>query len=220
MTILYIHQYFKTPETGPCRSWFIAKSMVENGHKVVLISGHNQNKRLIKHIDGIEVRYIPNLYKNDFGFYRRALSFFSFLLKAFFESLKIKADLVYASSTPLTVGCIALLLFKLKKKPYVFEVRDVWPKAPIELGYINHAWPKKLLYRLEKKIYQHAEKIIALSPPMEEHVLKITPEKPVRVIPNMSDLNLFSPLLEHGLNPALFETLGTCQLASPVLILR
>lgn len=175
--------------------------MVERGHKVILISGHNYKEKQITRIDGIEVHYIPNLYKNGFGFYRRAFSFLKFFITCFLEARKIKADLVYATSTPLTVGAIALFLKNWKKTPFVFEVRDVWPKAPIELGYINHSWPKKFLYGLEKKIYVQAEKIITLSPPMEEHVREIQPSARVKTITNFSDVDFFSDSFNPNTEP-------------------
>ncbi len=166
--------------------------MVERGHRVILISGHNNKEKVVKTIDGIEVHYIPNLYKNEFGFYRRAFSFLKFFIACLLEARKIKADLVYATSTPLTVGAIALLLKKWNITPFVFEVRDIWPKAPIELGYINHSWPKKFLYGLEKRIYVQAEKIITLSPPMEAHVLDVCSSAEVKTITNFSDVDFFS----------------------------
>ena len=131
MKILYIHQYFKTPlEPGGNRSYWIAKEMINSGHDVTMITSKNnlENKRIVKNIHGIKTIYLNVNYSQNMSLFRRANSFFSFSLRAFKESLKYrkKIDIIYATSTPLTVGIPALLLNLLFRKPYVFEVRDLW----------------------------------------------------------------------------------------------
>ena len=203
MKILYIHQYFKTPsEGGAIRSWHIAKGMVQAGHEVVVITSHNHSDSVVKIIDGITIHYLPVAYDSSFGFLRRGISFLSFVWRAFNASKKITdIDLCYATSTPITVGIVAYWLKRKKSTPYIFEVRDLWPEAPIQMGAIKNRIVKKMLFALEKIIYLNAEKIIALSPGMKEGVLRVCPTKDVVVIPNMSDCAFFQfeqkvPLLE------------------------
>jgi glycosyltransferase involved in cell wall biosynthesis len=124
----------------------------------------------------------------------RILAFLRFVRKANKKALSIPdVDLVYASSTPLTIGLTALKLKKKKDIPYYFEVRDLWPEAPVQMGVIRNSILKKYLYGLEKKIYQHAQKIIALSPGMRDGIEKIAPEKPIYILPNISDCDFFYP---------------------------
>ena len=83
----------------------------------------------------------------------------------------------------------------MKKKlniPYIFEVRDLWPTAPIELGTIKSGLIKKWLYRLEARIYRGADKVVALSPGMRDWIKQVVPEKEVYMIPNMADCEFFS----------------------------
>ena len=121
------------------------------------------------------------------------IAFLKFIFKAYSAARKIKnVDLVFATSTPLTVGLIALWLHKFQKLPYVFEVRDLWPEAPIQLGYLNNPILRVLAQRLEKSIYNNALTIITLSPGMEEGIKKIS-NTPTVVIPNMSDCDFFLP---------------------------
>jgi glycosyltransferase involved in cell wall biosynthesis len=204
MKILYVHQYFKTPsEGGAIRSWHIAKGMAHAGHEVIIITSHNNSTLQIKYIDGMTVYYLPVAYDSSFGFLRRSFSFLSFLRQALNISLKIpNLDLCYATSTPITVGVIAYRLKRKKSVPYIFEVRDLWPEAPIQMGAIKNGIIKKILYDLEKKIYLHAEKIIALSPGIKQGVQRVCPDKKVIVIPNMSDCSFFQfeqkvPLFEE-----------------------
>jgi glycosyltransferase involved in cell wall biosynthesis len=193
MKIIYIHQYFKTPEEGGAiRSWHLAGALAKAGHEVELITSHNKNIYEEKMINGFRVHYLPVPYKNNFGSFKRILSFIRFSRLAYRKAKEFKdADLCYASSTPLTVGLTALNLKAKLGLPFYFEVRDLWPEAPIQMGAIRNYFVKRYLYNLEKRIYQQAEKIIALSPGIREGVLKIVPAKDVVMIPNMSDCDFF-----------------------------
>ncbi|MGW8121733.1 glycosyltransferase family 4 protein [Roseivirga echinicomitans] len=199
MKILYVHQYFKTPqEGGAIRSYYLAKGLVDHGFEVELITSHNEGIYQKTVIDGITVHYLPVYYSNDLGFLKRIFSFYSFQKKAkqLISTEGLSFDLVYLTSTPLTVGLIGLWLKKKLRKPYIFEVRDLWPTAPIQIGAIRASWMKKWLYALEAKIYKHADKIIALSPGMEDWIKEVAPEKEVHMIPNMADCEFFSKELK------------------------
>lgn len=193
MKILYIHQYFKTPEEGGAiRSYYLAKGLVDRGHEVELITSHNEKSYQFKWIEGIKVHYLPVYYSNHLGFTSRVWAFVKFIVLACREGRKSQdVRICYSSSTPLTVGIIALILKFTKNLPYIFEVRDLWPEAPIQMGVIKNKLLVWLIEYIEKKIYSKAEEIIALSPGIKAHIIKIVPQKSVSLIPNMVDLELF-----------------------------
>ena len=194
MNIVYIHQYFNTPEKGgPLRSYYIAKKMVEKGHKVLLITSHNNNTEIKKTIEGIDVVYLPCHYQQSFSFYKRVKSFFQFYLAtlSFLKNISTP-DLVYATSTPLTVGLIALRYKNKTNTPYIFEIRDLWPKVPIDLGYIKMPFIISVLYKLEHSIYTEASHIISLSPNTSFYLKELGFEKQVTFVPNMSNNNYFN----------------------------
>src|SRR5690606_26644135 len=113
----------------------------------------------------IEVHYLPVAYDNRFGFSQRSKSFLKFVSLAtkWVGTLK-DINICYAISTPLTTG-IAARIIKLRYKiPYIFEVGDLWPEAPIQMKFIKGVFFRKSLYRLEKLIYKGAQSIVALSP--------------------------------------------------------
>ncbi len=192
MKILYIHQYFKTPEEGgSIRSYYLAKGLVDAGHEVTMITAHNSPYE-VKKIYGIEVHYLPVQYDNSFGFLKRLFSFRKFVNLAKKEAKKIsKPDLAYVMTTPLTTGFIATYLKEELDIPYYFEVGDLWPEAPIQMGVIQNKWIKKWLYSLEKRFYFEAEKVIALSPAIRNYIEKVSPNTRVYVIPNMADCSFF-----------------------------
>jgi glycosyltransferase involved in cell wall biosynthesis len=191
--ILYIHQYFKTPtEGGAIRSYHIAKGMVDRGMKVEIITSHNKSKYEKKTIDEIIVHYLPIPYSNKFSSWKRYLSFLNFVFAALKYSKTIaNTDLVFATSTPLTVGIIALWLKWKKKVPYIFEVRDLWPEAPIQLGFIRSPFLIIIIKRLEKIIYKNAWKIVALSPGIANGIQNRYSHPNIIMIPNMADVDFF-----------------------------
>jgi len=139
------------------------------------------------------VHYVANQYNQSMGFWKRVFSFALFVWKAVRKAQQMPFEKIYATSTPLSIGLVALWLKKKCKKNYIFEVRDLWPQVPIELGILKNPILKKLSYLLERKIYQNAEKIVALSPAMQSYIQKIVPEKEVLCVPNMADCNQFEP---------------------------
>lgn len=201
MKILYIHQYFKTPsEPGGTRSYWIAQALLKKGHNVVMITSSNniKDRKITKIIDGIEVIYIKEKYNQSMSILRRLKSFVSFMLKSSSTALKQKdVDLVFATSTPLTVGFPALIMKWFKKIPYIFEVRDLWPEVPIQMGAMNNKFIQKFAVLFEKTIYQNAEHVIALSPGMRKGVLKYIEKEKTSMIPNMSKIDQFYPRIKN-----------------------
>lgn len=195
MRILYIHQYYKTPEEGGAiRSYYISSALAQAGHEVVMLTSHNEPEYQKRKIEGVEVHYLPVFYDNKLNSLERSMAFLRFLRTArnFIDRLA-PFDLCFASSTPLTVGLLALYARRRYKIPYIFEVRDLWPEAPIQLGYIRNPAIKATFQKMERHIYAKAQKVIALSPGMAEGVKKVSPASQVIIIPNMSDCDFFKP---------------------------
>lgn len=193
MKVLIVHQHFKSPyKGGAVRSYYLAKALVDIGVEVEVITAHNENYNT-ETIDDFTVRYLNVPYHNSFGFIKRVISFIRFSRRCVDEVKKIKhIDLCYAISVPLTVGIAARKIKRRFGIPFVFEVGDLWPEAPIQMGYIKNGLLKKFLFNLEKEIYQSAEAIVALSPSIKESIEAKAVKKEVYVIPNMSDTDFFS----------------------------
>lgn len=210
MTILYIHQYFKTPaEPGGTRSYWIAKKLVSEGHKVIMLTASDtqttKRKRIV-HIDGIEVIYLKVSYDQKMGIWKRLVSFIGFMLRSSWVAFSLKnIDLVFATSTPLTVGVPALLLKWFKKIPFIFEVRDLWPEVPIQMKGLTNPLAIKMAVWLEKTIYRNAKHVIALSPGMQDGVTKYVQKSKTSVIPNMAKTEVFYP---REINTSLLKELG------------
>jgi len=194
MLITIYHSYFRSPqEGGGIRSYHLAKKLLKEGHDVKVVSRHNKLKGE-QLVDGIPVTYFHIPYKNEFGVLRRSLVFILFLIRTTWLASKNKCDLNYIISTPLTNGLIGIVAKSIRKTPFIFEVGDLWPDVPIELGIIKNRSLQRILLALEKKIYQHAVSVVALSPPMKKIIEeKTNGSKKVTSIPNFSDCEFFKP---------------------------
>lgn len=197
MHILYINQNFRTPaEPGGTRSYWIARELIKNGHTITMLTANPLAKvqKEIKQIDGITVIYLKEPYSQEMSIAERLKTFVSFSLKSILEARRQKGiDLVIATSTPLTVGIPALYLKWFKKIPYVFEVRDLWPEVPIQMGAFKNPAIIKSTRWFEKTLYRNAKHVVALSPGMQEGVMKYIPKEKTSMIPNMSKIDEFWP---------------------------
>ncbi len=207
MHILYIHQHFATPagSTGT-RSYEFARRWVMARHKVTLITGQYDIGGLKatgslhekQRVEGINVIIVGSKYSNKQSYLRRIMSFLSFCFLSIYAGLRTKnIDVIYATSTPLTVGIPAMVIKWFKHIPFVFEVRDQWPEIPVELGIITNKLLIRILLWLEKTIYESCSSIVALSPGQAEGIRKILgEEKQITVIPNSCDSDIFNPEIE------------------------
>lgn len=189
MKVTYFHQYFKT-SSGGTRSYEFSKHLVNKGHQVTMITGNKMNENSI---DGINIKSTKTKYSQNFNSIKRIISFLHFMVVSTLIGLKEKeTDVIYATSTPLTIGLPAIIVSKLKRKKFIFEVRDVWPDIPIELGFIKSDLLKKILFKFEKTVYKNASHIVVLSEGMKENLEnKGVKESKITVITNLSMNNNF-----------------------------
>ena len=197
MKILYLHQYFRTPrEAGGTRSYAMAQVLLEEGHSVVMVTSDQAAKgwrTRREMIDGIDVRYVPARYHNGMRAPRRMAAFLLlFAVRSTFVALTIRSNVVFATSTPLTIALPGILSSRLRRVPLVFEVRDMWPDVPIAMGLLPNPLLRQLALCLEKLAYTTSARIVALAPGMKDEVVAKKSSDKVTVIPNGCDNDLFS----------------------------
>lgn len=195
MKVLILHQHFNTPEKGGAiRSYYLAKALVDRGIQVTVITGSNESIYTKEMIEGIEVHSLPIAYDNRFGFMARSLAFIKYVQGVLNIAGQFKDfNCCYAISVPLTVGLAAMRIKARYKIPYIFEVGDLWPDAPIQMGFVKSYIFQQALYLLEKKIYQSAQSIVALSPAIQCAIEKKVRGKTIHLIPNMADCEFYTP---------------------------
>lgn len=196
--IIYLHQYFYTPESnGGTRSFDLARSFVKNGYEVLVITSVRYSKKDVKDVYekyGIYIRSMGLPYSNNYSYLYRIFFFVSYIVYASFLLLKERCNLVLATSTPLTIGIPAIFKKVISKTPFVFEVRDVWPEVVVAMGVIKNKFLVKLLSKLEEVIYDNSAFIVPLSIDMKKSIITRFPNfksKIPFVIPNISEINRF-----------------------------
>jgi glycosyltransferase involved in cell wall biosynthesis len=206
MRILYVQQHFATGAgQAGVRGYNLVRTLVDRGHDVTVICGHNWRDPNLALTEGrwvSEERFegfclvkLGVFYSNHQSFAARVGSFLAFALLSSVEVNRRSADLVFASSTPLTVSVPALAARWLRGTPYAFEVRDLWPDLPIAMGMVRNPVLKATLYAWEKLAYRQAAKLVALAPGIKSGIVRagVPPER-VAMIPNGSDTERLQPL--------------------------
>ena len=200
MRILYLHQFFITRAgVGSTRSYEFARRFAARGHTVRMVTAGGGSRN----VDGIEVVGVRGGYSDYVGatsvaYPRRMLAFAAFAATATRAALRgPRPDVIYASSPPLTIVLPAVAAAARWRVPLVFEVRDLWPEAPIQMGALRNPALRRLARAVERLVYRRSARVIALSPGIREGVVSAgAPPERVALVPNASDLELFSPELD------------------------
>jgi len=204
MKILLITEYF-TPEigAGSTRAYEHSSQWVKNGHNVTVITGfpdypdgiipqkYKGYKFLIEYIEGIRVIRTYTFPAPNKGFFRRILSFLSFMISSVVQGTiaSKKQDILIATSPPFLVGVSGYVISKFKNVPFVFEVRDLWPESAIQLGELKNKFVIKFLKKIELYLYHSAKHIV----PVAESTINVLLKKGIEankisVIKNGVDL--------------------------------
>lgn len=209
MHILYLHQYFVPPDgSGGTRSYEMARRLVAAGHKVTMITSSAffpanytfYKKTTDLDINGIQLRIIDIPYSNSLSYASRISAFFRFALLSVIEAVRAdNVDLVFATSTPLTIAIPGVFAKAKHKCPMVFEVRDLWPELPVAIGALRNTLAIRIARMLEHWAYRNSDSIIALSPGMKAGIVQTGyPESKISVVPNSCDVALFRATSING----------------------
>jgi len=121
----------------------MARRFVAAGHEVhIITSNRERNKNasgwLDEIIDGIHVHWFALPYPNKMDFKARVSAFLKFAMASGAKAYRVGGDVIFATSTPLTIALPAVYAAKRLRKPMLFEVRDLWPELPISVGALNN----------------------------------------------------------------------------------
>lgn len=221
MKILIITQYFP-PEVaaGANRTYEHAKHWIKLGAEVTVVTcfpnyptgnipeKYKGLKYLEEEIDGIKVIRTFTYATPNKGFFRRIIGYFSFMFSSVIQSYNKmgKQDVIIASSPPYTVGISGMVLGKLKKTPFIFEVRDLWPESIIQLGQVKNKILINILEYIELMMYRNASLIVGISDPFVDFIsVKGIEKEKIKIIKNGVNLDLFQP---KEVNTKLKNSLG------------
>lgn len=205
MHVLYFHQHFSTPQgSAGTRSYEMSQALIRAGHSVTMVCGSYaqgntglsmpfKKGRRRGAVDGIDVIEFALNYGNHMGFVQRLGVFLNFAARSIIAALREPADVVFATTTPLTAGIPGIFARWLKRKPFVFEVRDLWPELPKAMGVIRNPVVLWLMAVLEWASYRSADRLVGLSPGIVEGIAARGVDKSrIAMVPNGCDMDLFS----------------------------
>ncbi|MBX2916322.1 MAG: glycosyltransferase family 4 protein [Cyclobacteriaceae bacterium] len=200
MRILYLYQYFSTSEGAwGTRVYEFAKNWVEHGHEVTVIStiyakSDLKAKGLVSHqvMDGIHVKVINILIDNRQSALKRIFTFLQYAAVSSWYALTLKADVVIASSGPITVGIPGLVARWIRERKLVFEARDLWPEGAVKMGLLKNKILVRLAYWFEAVCYKNSVAIIGLSPGIQQHIQQRFPKASVYSVTNAANISLFA----------------------------
>ncbi len=205
MKVLYFHQHFSTPQgAAGIRSYEMARRLIGRGHAVTMVCGtygvgttglsipfvKGMRRGLV---DGIDVIEFELPYFNADRFVKRSMTFLKFAWRSIGVAFREPYDVVFATTTPLTAGIPGILARWLRRKPFVFEVRDLWPELPKAMGVITNPVILAAMSVIEWTSYRSAHRLIALSPGIAEGIAKLgVPQSRISMVPNGCDLDIFA----------------------------
>ncbi len=201
MHILLIHQAFAAlNEPGGTRHHEIARHLVESGHRVTVIAspvsyltGSSSASRKTEEQDELVIHRAYTYTALHKSFVHRVFSFFSFMVSSFIIGLRVRdVDLVWGTSPPIFQGVTAWLLARLKRVPFLFEVRDLWPAFAIAVGVLHNKVIIKATEWLERFLYQRADQMLVNSPGFIRHIEERGGGK-IALVPNGADPSMFDP---------------------------
>ena len=208
MHILFLTDNFPPEVNAPasrtfehCREW------VKHGHRVTVVTGapnfpkgkvfdgYTNKLWQTEEMDGIRVIRVWTYITANEGFQRRILDYLSFMVSAFLASIFVRRpDVVIGTSPQFLTACAAWAVSVVKRRPFVFELRDLWPESIRVVGAMKNEWILDWLERVELFLYRRAFRIVSVTHAFKRDLVRrgINPHK-IRVVTNGVDISRFKP---------------------------
>ncbi len=210
MKILLINQVFVSPEEpGHTRHFEMGKFLKERGHELVIVASdlnYQTGQRTVERhgvyaeqmFDGIRVlrSYMyPALHRS---YVWRVIAFFSFMFSSIWTALQVReVDLVMGTTPPIFQAVSAWFVALIRRKPFLLEVRDLWPEFGVSMGVLKNPVVIALARWLEMFLYKRATHILVNSPAYKEYMIgKGVPENKVTYIAYGTDVDMFNPQID------------------------
>lgn len=208
MHILFLTDNFPPEVNAPAnRTYEHAREWVRLGHEVTIITcvpnfptgqifkGYKNKIWQSEYIDGIRVIRVWSFVAANEGFLKRTLDHLSFMFSSIGAGILVRRiDVIIGTSPQFFTVCSAWVLSLLKAKPFVFELRDIWPESILVVGALNNKIIFKVLEKIELFLYRRANKIIVVTNSFKKILSErgVSPQK-IYVLTNGVDLERYKP---------------------------
>ena len=151
-----------------------------------------------ENVDGISVVRVWSFLAPNKGVVLRALDFASFALSGALAGLFETPDVIMATSPQLLTGIAGHFVARAKNRPWVFEVRDLWPESISAVEAMKEGFVMRRLARLAKRLYRSADRIVTVTEPLRARIAETVPAEKIAVVPNGANLNRLTPREKNG----------------------
>lgn len=207
MKILFLSDNFPPEVNAPAtRTLEHCKEWVKAGHEVTVItchpnypigkvySGYKNCWKSVEEVEGIKVIRVWTYIASNKGFAKRILDYISFSITSFFAGLFLKCDIIVATSPQFFTALSGRTLHFFKRKPWIMEVRDLWPDSIKSVGAMKDGIVLRYFSKEEMWCYRSAKQIVVVTDTFKEVISgRGIPASKISVIKNGANLNLFTP---------------------------
>lgn len=209
MHILFLTHYFPPEVNAPAsRTYENAKRWIKEGHQVTVITcapnhptgvvypGYKNRLWQWDEKDGIRVLRVKTYLSANKGFAKRILNYVSYMFSAMVFCLRVgRVDVVVSTSPQFFCGLAGYFVSRIKRRPWVLEIRDLWPESIVAVGAVKSRKMIGLLEGLETWMYRKADRIVALTNAFKRHIVGCgVSSNRISVITNGADLEQFRVL--------------------------
>ena len=207
MKILFITDNFPPEVNAPAtRTYEHAQEWIKLGAEVTVITcapnfphgniyeGYKNKLYQKEMMDGIEVIRVWSYITANSGFAKRVIDYVSFAFSAFLVGLFSKYDIIIATSPQFFTTWTAWSLSNIRRKPWIFELRDLWPESIKTVGAMKQGRTIEILEKIELALYHDATRVIAVTDAFKTNLTSRGIEaNKIDVITNGSNVELFYP---------------------------
>lgn len=207
MKILFLTDNFPPEVNAPAsRTYEHCKEWIKLGAEITVITcfpnfpqgkvyeGYKNQWKKVEEIDGIKVIRVWSYISANEGFIKRTLDYISFSVTSFIAGLFEKTDIIIATSPQFFTALAGRTLSFWKRKPWIMEVRDLWPESIKTVGAMKNNIFIRYFEKEEKKCYRSAKKIVAVTDSFKNEIIKKgIPSNKIEVIKNGANLGLYHP---------------------------
>lgn len=205
--MFFSHYFYPEGNAPASRTYENCKRWVRQGHKVTVVTcapnvpdgvvyeGYKNKLYQKENVEGICVIRVWTYIAANEGIIRRIANYVSYMFSALFFSLFMaKPDIIIATSPQFFCGWAGTIASKLRRVPFVLEIRDVWPESIAAVGALGNKWLLRILEWLELKMYASAQHIVTVGEGYKQKLIKKGIQtKNISVIPNGFDAEIFYP---------------------------
>lgn len=209
MHILFLTDNFPPEVNAPAsRTFEHAREWVRAGHQVTVITcvpnfpkgrvfaGYSNRLWQREEMDGIQIIRVWSYITANEGFVRRCLDYISYMITATLAALFVrKVDLIVATSPQFFTAVAGWMTGLLKRRPWVFELRDLWPESIRVVGAMDKSSVLDQLEKLELFLYRRADAVFAVTQSFRDNLItRGIPAEKIHVITNGADLSRYQPM--------------------------